>query len=268
MAYLTVTPRPSKQLAQFAAGVLGLRGGQAVAGDEDDAVGEGELHGGIVERDLAHHPAGVGRAGFCDDGTEAAEEDVGDGAVHGLAHEHGENEAGEAVEGAGDDEDVVAEHKAGGGGGQAGVGVEQRHDDGHVRRADGDDQHDAEDKGQRQHGVEGGHGFGMNPEEDEAGNHAEADEQVEGVLAAELDGLAGDDALQFSRRDQRAGGGERAEHDFKAQRAAGDGAHLIGRGDELADADQGRGQRAEGVRERGPLRHGGHGDADGHPCRR
>ena len=47
--------------------------------------------------------------------AKAAEQNVGDGAVHGLAHQDGEDEAGEAVQRAGDDEHVVAEHEAGGG---------------------------------------------------------------------------------------------------------------------------------------------------------
>ena len=90
--------------------------------------------------------------------------------------------------------------------------------------------------------------------------------EVDDVLALELDGLAVDDALQLAGGDERAGGGERAEHDFKAQRAAGDRAHVGGLDEELADADQRRGKCAEGVRERGSLRHGGHGNPDGHPC--
>ena len=47
-----------EQLGELADGVLGLGGGQAVAGHEDDAVGEGKLHGGVVEGDLAHDAAG------------------------------------------------------------------------------------------------------------------------------------------------------------------------------------------------------------------
>jgi len=99
----------------------------------------------------------------------------------------------------------------------------------------------------------------VNPEEDEAGDHGESDDEVDGVLAAELNWLAGDDSLQFACCDERAGGGESAEHDFKAESAAGDCAHLRGFDDEFADADQGRGECAECVGERGPLGHGGHG---------
>ena len=92
-------------------------------------------------------------------------------------------------------------------------------------------------------------------------DHGQSDDQVDGVLSAELNGLAGDDALQFACGDQRAGGGERAEHDFKAECAASDGGHFIGMDNEFADADQGRRQSAECVGERGSLGHGGHGNA-------
>ena len=160
--------------------------------------------------------------------AEAAEEHVGDGAVHGLAHQHREDEAGEAVQRAGDDEDVVAEDEAGGGGGQAGVGVQQRHDHRHVRRADGDDQHDAEDEGR-------GRAWcrrlrwrsGLRPEVDEAADHAGDDSRLRKFWPRNWTGLAADDALQLAGGDERAGGGERAEHDFKAQRAARDGAEVV-----------------------------------------
>ncbi len=88
---------------------------------------------------------------------------------------------------------------------------------------------------------------------------------VDEVLAAELDGLALDDALELGGGDERAGGGEGAEHDFKAESAALDGAEVVDVDHEFADADEGRGEGAERVGERGPLGHGGHGDGDGHP---
>ena len=63
---------------------------------------------------------------------------------------------------------------------------------------------------------------------DEARRHGEEDGEVDDVLAPELDRLALDDALQLACGDQRAGGGERAEHDFKTQRAALDGPMIVG----------------------------------------
>ncbi len=48
-----------EQFGEFADSVLGLGGGEAVAGDEDDTVGEGELGSGVFEVDLAHYSAGL-----------------------------------------------------------------------------------------------------------------------------------------------------------------------------------------------------------------
>ena len=160
MPYLTVTPRSSRALASSRHGVLRLRGGQSVAGNEDDLVGVGEAHGGVVQRDLAHLAARACGGGVVHR-AEAAEQHVGDRAVHRLAHQDREDEAGEAVERAGDDEHVVAEHEAGGGRGQAGVAVQQRHHHRHVGRADGDDQHDAEEESEGHHGVEESEAAGL-----------------------------------------------------------------------------------------------------------
>src|SRR6478609_11183019 len=88
-----------QDIAKLAASVLRLRGGHAVSGDKDNLVGIGELDGNIVESNFAH---GAGDRGFrCDRSSEAAEEHVGDGAVHGLAHQDGEDESGKTVERAG-----------------------------------------------------------------------------------------------------------------------------------------------------------------------
>ena len=91
-----------------------------------------------------------------------------------------------------DDEHVIAENKSGCSRCQTGIGVQQRHDHRHVGRADGNDQHDSKDKCEAQHGVEKVDCFGMGPEEDEAGDHAKPDDQIEGVLSAKLHGPAGD----------------------------------------------------------------------------
>ena len=79
--------------------------------------------------------------------SERAEQHVGERAVHGLAHDDREDEAGGAVERAGDDQQLAVEDEAHGRGGKSGVGIQQRDHRGHVRAADGDDQHHAEDSG-------------------------------------------------------------------------------------------------------------------------
>ena len=83
------------------------------------------------------------------------------------------------------------------------------------------------------------------------------------LLSLELHRGSPDDALQLAAGDQRAGGGQRAEHHFQAQRAAREQRHRAGVHEELGDADQGRGNGAEGVRKRGSLRHGRHRNPDG-----
>ena len=85
----------------------------------------------------------------------------------------------------------------------------------------------------------------MHPEEEEAFRHGEKNDQIEGVLAAELDGFAADHALQFPRGDERPGGGQRAQHHQKAQRALRDDAHLRAVDEKLGNADQGGGQGAK-----------------------
>ena len=78
--------------------------------------------------------------------TEAADHDVDDRAVHGVGHQLGQDRAGRADEGAGDDQDRVAEHEAGHRGGRAGERVQQADDDRHVGAADRQDHRDAEDQ--------------------------------------------------------------------------------------------------------------------------
>ena len=96
----------------------------------------------------------AGPAGLRLELAERAEQHVHGGAVHGPAHEQRQQKAGGAVERAGDDLDLVHEHEAHGGVGEAGVGVEQGDDHRHVRRPDGDDQQDAEQQGQHDHEEE------------------------------------------------------------------------------------------------------------------
>ena len=83
-------------------------------------------------------------------------------------------------------------------------------------------------------------------------------QQVDEVLAFVGDRALRQDLLQFPRRHQAAGEGQRAEDDLDGEhrhREAGDvGASQI----EFGGADQRDAERAEGVAERRPLRHGGH----------
>ena len=78
-------------------------------------------------------------------GAEAAGDHARGSAVHRAAHDVAEDRAGGADERAGDDQQVVGEHEAGGRRGPAGVAVEHRDDDRHVGAADREDQVHAEE---------------------------------------------------------------------------------------------------------------------------
>ena len=145
-----------EQLGQLADGVLGLRDGEAVARHDDHRLRIGQLDRHVVGADLADGAAGSGgRAGGLVAATEPADHDVHDRPVHGVGHQLGQDRAGRADEGAGDDEDRVAEHEAGHRRRRAGERVEQADDDRHVGAADRQDHRDPEDQaGQHDHEQE------------------------------------------------------------------------------------------------------------------
>src|SRR5216684_814840 len=240
------------------AAMLRLRHGHAVAGHNDHFVGGGKNRGGFFRRGaldgaLLLHARGGGL-----NLSEAAEQHVGERAIHGFGHDDGENEAARAVERTGDNQQLAVQHEAHGRGGKTGVGVQQRNHRGHVRAADGNDQHDAEnqrneDHGGKQfdllrmHGENRGDGYGQR-------QHAEVDE----VLSFIRDGALRQNFLQLAGGHQAAGEGERAENHFHGKHGHQERRN-VGRAQvKLRGADERDAQRAERVAERGPLRHGGH----------
>jgi hypothetical protein len=115
-----------------------------------------------------------------------------------------------------DDQQVVAEHKAGGRRGPARVAVEHRHHHRHVGAADGHDHVHAEqqrDHGhhqQRQHAVldvVGVEELAAEPDDDQQAR------QVEPVAARQQQRLAADLARQLAEGDDRAGEGDGADED-------------------------------------------------------
>ena len=78
--------------------------------------------------------------------AEAAEQHVGERAVHGARHELRQHGAGRADHHAGDDHRRVGQHVALERDGQAGERVVQRDDDRHVGAADGQGHEHAEDQ--------------------------------------------------------------------------------------------------------------------------
>src|SRR5271163_901117 len=126
-------------VVKFADFVLGLRDGHAVAGNDDYFVGGGEDRGGFLGGGAAYGASLFGCGARDLFLAEGAEEHVGEGAIHRFGHIYGEDEAGGAVESAGDDEQLTIEDETHGRGGKSGVGIQQRNDGGHVGAADGND---------------------------------------------------------------------------------------------------------------------------------
>ena len=135
-----------EDVVEFADFVLRLRDGHAVARNDDHRVRGGKNRGGVFGGGALDRALFLGARGGGLHLAKGSEQHVGEGAVHGLAHDDREDEAGSAVERARNDQDFVVEHEAEQRGGEAGIGVQERDDRGHVRAADGRDQHDSEDQ--------------------------------------------------------------------------------------------------------------------------
>ena len=208
-------------VVEFADFVLGLGDGHAVSGNDDDFVGGGENCRRLLRAwRCAPVAASCAPAAVACYLAEGAEEHVGERAVHGLRHDDGEDEAGGAVERAGDDQQLAVEHESHGRGGKSGVGVQQRDDGGHVGAADGNDHHHAEDQRDDDHRRETGTcGSGCSTSStamhDGDGQQAEVDE----VLSFIGDGALRQDFLQLAGGHQAAGEGERAEDDLQREHA-------------------------------------------------
>ncbi len=147
--------------------------------------------------------------------SERSEHHVGEGAIHGLAHDHGENESGGSVERAGHDQHFAVQNESQQRCGKAGVGIQQRDDRRHVRAADGSDQQHSENQRHNHHdreqdGVRGIH-HQRDRQPERRAQHGEADD----VLPAIDDGPLRQDLLQLSGGDHAARKGERSDDDFQ-----------------------------------------------------
>ena len=98
-----------QQRHEVADDVLGLGSGHPIAGDDDHSPAAIHEQRHVVRRSRLYPPGidviGLGRGGYlC---THASEYHVSHRAVHGPAHQDGENEPGGAYQGAGNDEHAV-----------------------------------------------------------------------------------------------------------------------------------------------------------------
>mmetsp|Transcript_15628 Transcript_15628/g.42330 ORF Transcript_15628/g.42330 Transcript_15628/m.42330 type:complete len:454 (+) Transcript_15628:140-1501(+) len=214
-------------LGDLGDGVLAVGDGEAVAGDDDHVFGAlHQLDGGVDvgEGGVGHLDQGArGGRGDGGGGAIASEQDGADLAVHGDAHDVGEDGAGGADEGADRREHRLVEHEALGAEGPARVGVEDGDDDGHVGAADGGGHVQAEAAREERHAREGGHigaVAGVHAEETEAAEHGGGGGHVGLVPAGEGEGGRGEVLVELAEGDERAGGGDASDHGGER-----DGAH-------------------------------------------
>ena len=147
---LALGPQAARQLRDR---LLRLRHRHAVARHDHDAVGllQGGGHAIGIDGDLLagnrHHRTGGG--------AKAAEDHADEAAVHRLAHDVAQDRTRGADQGAGDDQQVVAEREADRRRRPARVGVEHRDHHRHVGAADAHDQVIADEEGQQRHRHQG-----------------------------------------------------------------------------------------------------------------
>jgi hypothetical protein len=170
-----------QQVGQFADLVLGLRGGQSVAGHDDDLAGVGELDRGVVGRHGPHprFARSAGARGGGVTGAVATGDDVRDRTVHRVGHELGEDRTGRPDQRTGDDERSVADHESGHRHRDAGAGVEQRDDHGRVGTADRQHRGDAECQRGEDDPDEDGHARAARDEVAATGHDQQAQRRVQ-----------------------------------------------------------------------------------------
>ncbi len=152
--------------------------------------------------------------------------------------------------------------------GEARIGVQKRNDRGHVRAADGSDQHDAENQRDADHDRKEKRHLGMNDESDDQSKRGRENGQADIVLTFISDGTLRQNFLQFAGGDQAASKGQRADNHFQPDFRHLESRHGGSSDVIFRDANQRRRKRAKCVAQRGPLRNRGHlhhaqGHADG-----
>ncbi len=176
-----------EQLADL---MLRLGHRQPVARHDDHTGGAFQNGGGLFRAGAAHVALfGFGRCGL--QLTEGAEQHIGEGAVHGLAHDDGKDQARGAIQSAGDHQQLIIQCETHGAGRKPGVGVQERNDRGHIGAADGDDQQHAEQQGQP---GENGEHPGVRGNQDQPHTQPSGDreqQQVHQILVAVGDAAAG-----------------------------------------------------------------------------
>src|SRR5678815_1696706 len=186
-------------ICQLAHRMLCLRCGHAIAGHEHDFVCVGHLHCDVLQTYLAHSSLLTSGSIRCGGTAEGPEQHVSHRTVHRPAHQDRENESGEAVEGTSNNQDVILQHEAGGGGGESCVGIQQRHDYRHVCRTNRHHEEQAEDKCQTHHHKEERHRAGHKDQVKKNSNRCCQQRHVENILPAIGDRRAAHQSLQLGK---------------------------------------------------------------------
>src|ERR1700733_3681657 len=247
-----------EHVVEFANFVLCLRNGHAVAGNDDNFIRRGKDRGGFFGSGAAN------RLGFCAPGggglhlAKGSEQDVGEGTVHRLRHDDGEDETGRSIERAGNDEQFVVQDKSHGGGGKTGIGIQEGYNGRHISAADWDYEQNAEDQRDANDQREKLFGSRMQDKVNRAADRDEKQQEVDEILTFVGDRTLGEDLLQFSCGHQTAGESQAAEDDFHREHRHHELGNVGSAEVELSGADQCYAQCAERVAESGPLWDGGH----------
>ena len=117
-----------KFACQLAHGMLGLRDGHSVAGNDYDLAREGHLNcrvGGARRANRAAVFAGSFCSNFAATAAKTTGDDAGDRAVHRFGHQPRQDRSRSADDHAGDDQRRVVERQPGCGGRKACEGVQQ-----------------------------------------------------------------------------------------------------------------------------------------------
>ena len=257
--------------------MLGLSQRHAVAGDDDDALGGSQdLAGGLLGLGCrSGFGFGLGRgSGVLLGGSSSllggrgglAEENIAQMAVHGLAHDLGQQEAGRADHAAHGDQQRVTDGHTGDRAGDAGEGVQQGDRDGHIRTAD------AQGEGHAEEGGEQGAEQAAQPHRDRGDEddqrHRDDHEDHRGVedelVALPDHGASVDDLMQLAAGDQGAGEGNHAHGQGDGAGDQGKEVHALPREeDQGRQGDQGGGCAAEAVEQGDDLGHFDHLDPGG-----
>ena len=259
--------------------VLGLGEGHTVAGHDHDALGSGEhvsgffFHraGGLGSRSGgglggSRSSGGSGLSGRS--GGTGAEEDGGQGAVHGLAHDHGQHVAGRADDAANGNEQGVGHGETGDGAGDTAHGVQQGDGDGHVSATNTDAEHHTEGgTGEGHHSDPEAGGGGGGSIVHQHGNDHDGEQGIDDVVVmGQDDGLLGKHTVQLASSNEGTGDGGHARAEGEAGVNAVEEAEVLALGADVGqhdEADEGSAAAAEAMQEGHKLRHLDHLDLVG-----